>query len=383
MRILHLTTVVRGGSGQALVQLATAQRAEGHLPVVVTDRARFGPENDPVHVSALALSGITVHAVDSSCSREKRGPRRFATWIRPRLGAVTPFDVIHLHAERASATAYALVAERPLDAVPIVHTLHDARARPAASDPRSELDALRRADRVVVASEHAKRALTTRGLPAHLVSVIAYGVEPLVLRPRGDDPLLAEMRAWRQRGGEVLCMASAVSHAETERTLVDALATLVNRESLLSVCVGGGDTTRLEAQAHRFGLAARLRVSRDGSAARAVVAAADYLLLRSPSDGPPLWLLEAWADLVPVLCSRTPELLELSADGQAAVLFDPNDVADVARAVTTLRRATPASRRMLMERGRERYRERFTLRAMVDGYLGEYARLLAAKRAVA
>lgn len=369
MRILHLTTVVRGGSGQALVQLAIAQLAEGHLPVVVTDRARFGPENDPVHVSALASFGITVHAVDSSCSREKRDHRRF--------------DVIHLHAQRASATASALVAERPLDAVPIVHTLHDARAKPAASDPRSELDALRRADRVVVASEHAKRALTTRGLPAHLVSVIAYGVEPLVLRPRGDDPLLAEMRAWRQRGGEVLCMASAVSHAETERTLVDALATLVNRESLLSVCVGGGDTTRLEAHAHRFGLAARLRVSRDGSAARAVVAAADYFLLRSPSDGPPLWLLEAWADLVPVLCSRTPELLELSADGQAAVLFDPHDAADVARAVTTLRRATPASRRMLIERGRERYRERFTVRAMVDGYLGEYARLLAAKRAVA
>lgn len=383
MRILHLTTFVQGGAGLALVQLAAAQRSAGHHVVAVTSQtAPFGYGNYPAHLKALEAAGVPVHAVDSSFSRDEADNARVTTYVRRTLGGAAAFDLMHTHAAVPTRIAVALAA-RARRRPPIVQTMHGWGRRKSPEQTRDDVEAMGRADRVVVPSEHSRTLLVALGVPERSIRVVAYGVEPRVDEPSSGDRLLADMRAWRQRGGEVLCTVGTVGERKNQRTLVDALALTAHRDSLLLVVVGEGETDQLETRARALGVDASVRVCGYRADARAVAAAADYLVLPSLSEGQPLSILEAWADGVPVLCSRTPELIELTAGGEAAVLFDPTDPVDIARAIATLRRTSSAARRRLVDRARARYRSCFTVQTMVDGYLAEYAELSAGRRRVA
>jgi glycosyltransferase involved in cell wall biosynthesis len=336
---------------------------------VVTSRTTpSGYGNDPAHLAALLSARVPVHVVDSS--------------LPPGVQGGAAFDVIHAHAAVPTGIALGTAPGGTLRP-PLVHSMQSWGLGKTLAGKRQDVAAMRRADRIVVPSEYSKALLVSLGLSASSMRVVAYGVDPLPHTPGQHDRLLAQMREWRQRGGEVLCSVGTAGVRMNQRALIEAVARLVGRESLMCVLVGDGETESLDAQARSLGLGERVHVCGRQPDARAVAAAADYFIRPSLVDGPPFSILEAWADGVPVLCSRTPELVELTAGGEAAVLFSPSDPDDIARAITTVRRSSPVGRRGLVERARARYRECFTIDAMAGGYMAEYVSLLARARAAA
>jgi glycosyltransferase involved in cell wall biosynthesis len=174
---------------------------------------------------------------------------------------------------------------------------------------------IRRSGMVITISEHARETLIERfRLSADRVRAIPLGVDTGVFTP-GDNVsrgefLLYPARPWRHK-----------NHAR----LYEAFAQLrTARPNLRLVLTGAGDYGALPEGVERRGL-----VSRDELVDLYRRAAA--LVFPSLYEGFGMPVVEAMACGCPVACSNTTSLPEVAGD--AARLFDPRDVDDIAAAV--------------------------------------------------
>ncbi len=174
---------------------------------------------------------------------------------------------------------------------------------------------IRRSQIVITISEHARHALLERHrLAPDRVRSIHHGVDHHTFTPSGmvsrGEFLLYPARPWRHK-----------NHAR----LFEAFARLRrDRPQLRLVLTGEGNFGKLPA-----GVEARGRVSRDELVELYRSAAA--LVFPSLYEGFGMPLLEAMACGCPVACSSSAALPEIADD--AARLFDPRDVDEIAAAV--------------------------------------------------
>ena len=99
---------------------------------------------------------------------------------------------------------------------------------------------------------------------------------------------------------------------------------------------------------------------------------ADALILPSRSEGQPVSILEAFCDRTLVVAANIPELTELVSHGRTGLLFAANDATSLAQAIVSARVLATGERRAILDRARLRYEARFSLQAMIDGYLSIY-----------
>jgi len=210
---------------------------------------------------------------------------------------------------------------------------------------------VRTADRVIAISQTAKADLVrTLGVAPERIDVTTLGVHgPVVtataahaLRSRLDLPAGAPV---------VLCVAQLAANKNLE-VLIRALALMP--EAHVVIC--GRDAlhrAHLEELARRLAVGDRLRITGfvDEADLEGLYAAATCLVLPSVHEGFGLPVAEAMARGLPVACSRAPALMEVA--GGAALLFDPQDPADLAAQVGRLLRE-PATRAELRADGLRR-----------------------------
>ena len=372
MNILHLTTFLQGGAGLAIAELAAAQRRAGHAVAVVTSHTGApGYGNYPAYLNTLARADVVVHLVDSSFTRDVAANLNVARVVERELGGAGAFDVMHTHAATPSLIAL-LLASRTTRRVPIVQTMHGWGLAKSRSHQRSDIAVMNFIDRVVVPAATSERLLQSMGVDRARISVIPYGVGAPSAVKRADDGLLAELHAWRLRGGTVLCCIGTLSRRKNQGLLVEALPLLEG--AVLCVFVGDGADDELRALAERLGVEGLVRFAGYRLSARCYLREADLFVLPSLSEGQPLSILEAFCDGVPVLASDIPALAELVEHGVTGFLFDPADAHEIAAVIERARRLTPKQRHDLCARARNLYESRFTLDTMVDGYMNEYRR---------
>jgi glycosyltransferase involved in cell wall biosynthesis len=109
----------------------------------------------------------------------------------------------------------------------------------------------------------------------------------------------------------------------------------------------------------------------------AVLSHCRALIYPSLYEGFGLPLVEAMARGKPVLCSNTSSLPEVAGD--AAILFDPGDAAQIARAIQRLESDLTLDR-TLVERGRQRVRTFGSARDMAVRYLAAFEEVVAARQ---
>jgi glycosyltransferase involved in cell wall biosynthesis len=232
----------------------------------------------------------------------------------------------------------------------------------------------RRAPRVVTASEDAAGDLVQLlGIPRERNDIAYHGV-----RVEPDPPATPahELRARIGHGREpaVLCVAQKRPY-KSQDALIRALAAPDVPPAQLILPGAPTDYERsLRALAQRLGVAGRVHFPGwvDDAELEGLYRLADCFALASRLEGFGLPVLEAMARGLPVACSDRTALPEVAGD--AALLFDPDDDAAIARTLARLL-SEPALRDELRERGRARA-ARFTWEATAEATLAAYRRAL-------
>lgn len=271
--------------------------------------------------------------------------------------------------------------------VPTVVTVHDLiwMRDPRTMDARGRrgfklttLPSAYGADRVITDS-HAVRddLVQTLRLPARKVDVVHLG-----MRPPGRDTVATPEPALRERLGlgaapVVLCLAQKRTHKNLDG-LIRAHALLPDERAQLVVV--GSHTAyedELRALAVELGVGDRVIFPDwlDDAELEGLYRLARCFVLPSFEEGFGLPVLEAMARDVPVACSRLTSLPEVVGD--AALLFDPHDPADIAACIDRLL-ADGALRASLRERGAARCAAH-SWRATARATLASYRRAIAGR----
>jgi len=374
MNILHITTFLQGGAGQAIAELARSQALSDHKVTVVTSgtgEQDYG--NYPQWIDGLASGNVQLVYVESTF---KRDLTLNIAAFRSICAAVDcqALSVIHTHAAIPSMLAL-LIRSRVHHAVPVLQTMHGWGIRKDASQAATDVILMNELDRVVTPSEASRRLLERFGVVPQLIKVVPYGVA--AMPDTEDDSAISELRQWRSEGLTVLACVGTVGPRKNQRLLMQAMIHPRTPGNLACAIVGEGEEVpALQTLVEEAGIGERVRFFGYQQAGARFISAADWLVLPSNEEGLPLSILEAYRAGVPVIGSDIPEIGEVIVPEQTGFLFRAGSVDAL---VQTLRLAAALScgeRLKMGDRAKALWREQYNLDLMLDRYARIYQELL-------
>jgi glycosyltransferase involved in cell wall biosynthesis len=356
--ILHVDPERGWGGGETQVLgLMRHLAATGHRQTLAAaPRGRLAP--------AAADLGVTVVPVAIRNHADLVAGRRLAGLI-----ARNHHDIVHFHSARAHAMSAFLgrvpaarVVTRRMDYAPrggwYARWLYN-----------------HGVDAVVAISEGVRQVLVRSGVEPARIHVVASGVDVARFAAAG-----AAREAERARHGIdpatlVIVSVAALETRKGHAVLLDAIAALPDL-ALLVLCAGGGsEAEALAARRDALGLGSRVRFLGAVADVAPLLAAADVVVMPSLQEGLGVAALEAMAAAKAVVASRVGGLAEVVDDRVSGLLVEPGDARGLAAAIRRLAGDRDATIRFGAA-GRERVERRFSMRAMGEGTLAVYRRVL-------
>jgi glycosyltransferase involved in cell wall biosynthesis len=340
-----------GGAERVVVSLARGAAAAGHDVAVASAPGELADE-----VPGDAFPLPLVQRRPAKVLRAVHALRRALRVWRP--------DLVHCHnPTMAVVTALATFRGRRPRALVSVHGV-----------PEQDWPATARLLRIaglptVACGPGVSTALQEQGYPP--VTTIPNGIGP----PPEPADRAALYREWGL--AEQLKLAVAPGRlvaAKNHELAIRAVAKLP--KAALAILGEGPLLSELESAARDAGVADRVVLAGLRRDARAIVGAADAVLLTSHAEGLPLTALEALVAGTPLVATSVRGLRELLEPGRAAVLVPPDDENALADALRVLF-ADPALARRVAEGGRAIAAEH-TEERMASRYLALYGQLAAA-----
>ena len=336
-----------GGITEHVHHTALELRRRGHDVTIITSRFRDGPENPPApgveRIGYNLLVPFNRAFVDLTVGLRLRHQLR-------RVFRDHDFEVLHTHCPNAPTLPILAVQEAGCAQVGTFHAttgrnrLHDV-ARPYLAKTVSRLDAR-------IAVSWTAEASARRDYPGHY-HVIPNGVDVERFHP-GAEPF----EQWTDPSRVNLLFVGRLDPRKGLQFLLGAMPTVVEQTRGRARLLVVGDSylrARFEAQVPA---ATRRFVHFVGHVASADLprwyATADVFV--SPASGHESFgivLLEAMAAGRAVIASDIPGYRSVVNPDQDAVVFEPGNVAELARALVGLAN-DPARRAVLAERGRAR-----------------------------
>jgi glycosyltransferase involved in cell wall biosynthesis len=242
---------------------------------------------------------------------------------------------------------------------------------------RQEVTTLHLADHIICPSRVTKEYITSLGIPPERVTVIPNGVDTALFSPHPAPPDEVPL----------LLYIGTLAGWQGLDTLLEAMPLVLEEHPTRLKIVGKGRKEQrksLQKRIRKMGLAQW--VSLEGSASHHTIPQMinqAHLCLaplsfndRNVTQGCcPIKVLEYLACGKPLVAANLPVVRELVCDGQEALLFTPDDPADLARCISTLLNDLPLAER-LAEAGCQRVHREFTWELAQQKLLSVYERLL-------
>jgi glycosyltransferase involved in cell wall biosynthesis len=348
MRILHAIQEMRmGGAERIVVALARAAEGAGDVAgvasatgVLASEVSRWFP------LPLVARKPVRVPAAALALERARRG-----------LGAT----ILHVHnPTMAVLGGLVTLRGRRLPGLVSVHGVPD-------EDYAAAAKLLRHAGLPVVACGPAvAEGLSAAGLAVRATIVNGVGPAP---PPAPREELRAE---WGLAPDQplVACVGRLVP-LKNQALALDAVARIP--EAALVLVGEGPSLAELRGRAEQDGLRGRVVFAGLRPDARALIGAADSVVMPSRSEGLPLAALETLAAGAPLVATDVRGLRELLTDGVDALLVPADDPDAMARALR--RTMFDAELRERLAEGARATAARYSAEAMVAAYLGLYEEL--------
>ncbi len=367
MRVLMLSweypPVVVGGLARHVHALARHLALGGHEVVVLcrhaagTD-AETHPTTDEI-VDGVRLIRVAEDPVHVTFERDlvawtlsmghamiRAGTELLRTW-RP--------EVVHAHDWLVTQPAIALAEAAEVPLVGTIHATEAGRHSGWLSQPLNqqihsvEWWLANRVDALITCSEAMRREVAHLfEVPDEAITVIHNGIEERNWYVKGEH--VARVRAAHSPDGPMLLFFGRLEWEKGVQDLLDALPEIRRRHPGTRLVVAGAGRHRdeLVAQTARLSLddAVEFVGHLPDAELRAVLSAADAVVLPSRYEPFGIVALEAAAAQAPLVASTAGGLGELVVDGETGLAFAPGDVDGIVRAVdTVLADGEAASRR--------------------------------------
>lgn len=224
--------------------------------------------------------------------------------------------------------------------------------------------ALKLADRTVLNADALRRyCINHYGAPPERLRVVYYGLDLSELRPHG---MLSKQELSIPENGRAIVVVARLEPQKGHAVLLHAL-TLLPQElgSVVALFVGdGSQRDGLKAEAHRIGVADRVRFLGSRRDIPDILSLSDLFVLPSFFEGMPLAVMEAMASGVPVVATDVDGTRELIEDGVTGMLVKPGNSEDLARVVARLLTHREIARR-LAQAARRKVQVSFATERMV------------------
>jgi L-malate glycosyltransferase len=355
MTITHVVNSLQvGGMEHFVLRLACAQRRGGHQVSILA--LHSGELADEAH-----LSGVPVTILGGS-SKELRVLRaaRFFFSVKPQI----------IHAHNQTSLHYAVLGKR-IGKAAVLMTNHGqglgSRRTPSAAE-WSQTDA-------VVAVSNAVAERMNQGTLGTKLRTIYNGVA-------FSPPQRTRAQVFEElgipEGRTVGVMVARIDHLKGHETLIAALGQLREANLPLTILVAGdgAQRTEREQQASELGLSVNnVRFLGFRSDVPDLLAASDFFVLPSLTEGLPLSVLEAMSHQLPIIATPVggiPELVEHQKHGLLVAVEDSQMLAE------TIRRLSMdcSLRKSMGEAGFKRVQETFTYAQMSSAYASLYSELI-------
>jgi len=351
-----------GGAQIHVRDLATALRAQGHAPTVITSGS--GPFIEDLRARSIPLIILRHLIAPMRPIRDLRALQELLTVLKE----IRP-DLLTAHGAKVGILGR--VAARTLG-IPLIVTVHGWACAPGT--PRLQAAVSRRLERLIgplatkliTVSEFDRRfGVESRLVHAHRVVTVHNGMP--------DVP-----PALRARPGEVpprLIMVARFEPQKDHVTLLRALGGLRASRWDLDLIGDGPLRSQMERLAEELGIAGQVHFRGQRKDVAELLAQAQISLLISNWEGFPLSILESMRAGLPVIASGVGGVGESVQDQETGYLVPRGDV-DVLRDRIGRLLNDPGLRIRLGANGRRAYEQHFTLDRMVTKTLAVYREVL-------
>jgi glycosyltransferase involved in cell wall biosynthesis len=236
------------------------------------------------------------------------------------------------------------------------------------------LEAVGRATRVITSSRYtAEQLLAHTPVSPSKLRIIPLGVDPPSFTLSPAERQLARERLVG-RGNEMILSVGVLQTRKNTLNALRALEILPERYRLVLVGGDGYGSESIHEYIRRqaFGPRVQVRGYVSLEELRVLYQSASVLLFPSLEEGFGLPVLEAMANGLPVVASRTASLPEVG--GEAALYVDPHDPQDIAAKTRRVVEDSELRRKMILD-GLERARE-FSWRRVAEATLKVYDEVL-------
>ncbi len=369
MNILHITTFLQGGAGRVIYDLAKAQHKYGNVVVVTSKTSEPGYGNYEEYIIGLKNELIPLYQIDSSFKRDLYLNLKVVEKLRE---IIKLYDIDIIHAHSAIPALIGLIARQVSNKyIPVIQTMHGYGINKNLYQQEMDKIIMNGLDYIVTVSEHSKKILVEKGVNEYLIQVIYNGiVEQYDSHLTDKDRDLQKVIQWKNLNHKIFGCIGTVCERKNQAFLLEAIKLIYNDISNIHfIFIGEGNLlNQLKNIVVKYNLQDKVHFLGYKQNANQYLRFFDCLILPSKSEGFGMVIVEAFKEKVPVIASNIDVFKEIIIDRETGILFDLNDVNNLAMAIKEIAFISDKRKSFMTQKAYEVYKKKFTFSIMKQKY---------------